>query len=1411
MTKKLKKCAILAFAACLSVSVSTVVFNKHDAKVKAGYGYQDAFEYTTDAVMKYKATYADKYGKGLALYSYDKGAKATFKGSLSGVFEADFSLLDGNDGVKTLSFALTDSKTEKTVKLSTEFSAAGGNAYVEYDGERAGLVYNEQDGNLHGYTALYNRDGNYTSFDTNGKLKFRFNPGDGKFYVTGGNGKSVLVWDFSNNINDGKELVSDFGDLQKYRVSICFDDVKTGTKAGILLYSFGGMALDKSNVDAMITLSANFEVNATVGKSYTLPQGVVEDVFTGGKGSENVTVKGYYNDGSEVDVAYGEFTPDKEGEYYFYYSYYEGKATAFYSINAYEQDNFDVKFSTEHPLNRTSFGRYTKIAVPAYVASGNYSLSNAEYNAAVTVKKDGKVVKDYENVDGGFVLTLEEIGDYELIYTVPEWGDAFSKTIIVTCDDALKGVNLQDVPEEIALGETLTIIPAKIFLSGSEVTANVYVVDPSGEAKQTNLFKPEKIGKYVIEHRYDGGVEKQYVTVKDRYADLFTCGKNSSVTYGKMEGNNSVYGHTLHLANNSVVTYNKVIDLNKIEFDDTLEDRNQNKPLIEFIAQPKTVGRTDITGLYVVLTDVNDPENTVTMRFKYLDYVKDSMWLRTKASGQGYVGYYYGKEIIDNKHSKQIVDVHNAQGHEDGGFMVQSSFIQRMQAGHNMLDDSVKVYFSNDKSTLYAKPWDFAAPLEGDTWRNSWAVREYASSDEKMLGGDSPWKGFSTGEVYMSIYGVGIESSADITITTIGGEKVGEEFVKDTTKPTVNVSENLPYGEVGKEYKIPEFSVKDDYSGVVKKGVTVVYNGNTIPVNDNGFIPTAEGTYKLSFYAEDAFGNREVKTADVTVRESASAPTVAFTGGLPATAYVGQWITIPSYETDGNYVTATVKAYLNEEEIEIRYGRVFLSSAGVLKIRVEAADYNGNEATPAEITLSGISYSIKPIFDEAELVLPKEFIHGDTFEFAEYKAKFYSASTGANGISVPAKITVIDGAGEVSVVNGKYKPTVSDTVTAANVKIEFAYNGESVSYEKTVPVKKISTGYGFMASYFVTENATAEASGNAVWFTAEENGSYSADFIRKIDCDALYFALRLDDYNADNNFIVRLTSAANGSTVNLFVKTSKGKCYLSLDGENYAFMNFNIDKCVYLSYSPKNRSIHDYYGTKILTIDSFADGKEFDGFGGGVYLGVTVDNATAGEKIGIASIANQAFNDNRADRIIPTIYHSFSLSGSFTVGKKISLPTVKAYDVLNATDTIKLSVYSGDKVLLDSVDASTVTEFTLEEIGQYQFYYSVLDSKGNKAESNVYVFSVQESKPELAFNGEFPETIKVGSELKLPSYVKNDADIDVKIYYSSAGSVLKEVTGKSVKITQKGIYTVYYVLTDKNGNMNFYSFTIKAV
>lgn len=154
MTKKLKKCAILAFAACLSVSVSAVVFNKHDAKVKAGYGYQDAFEYTNDAVMKYKATYADKYGKGLALYSYDKGAKATFKGSLSGVFEADFSLLDGNDGVKTLSFALTDSKTEKTVKLSTEFSAAGGNAYVEYDGERAGLVYNEQDGNLHGYTAL---------------------------------------------------------------------------------------------------------------------------------------------------------------------------------------------------------------------------------------------------------------------------------------------------------------------------------------------------------------------------------------------------------------------------------------------------------------------------------------------------------------------------------------------------------------------------------------------------------------------------------------------------------------------------------------------------------------------------------------------------------------------------------------------------------------------------------------------------------------------------------------------------------------------------------------------------------------------------------------------------------------------------------------------------------------------------------------------------------------------------------------------------------------------------------------------------------------------------------------------------------------------------------------------------------
>ena len=93
MTKK-KIIGTLLASACGLIAVAVGTPALLNAMATSSYG--DAFVYEQTTPIKYKAAYCQpsvSSEKGMLFYAYDSGAKAEFKGAVSGVFETNLATL----------------------------------------------------------------------------------------------------------------------------------------------------------------------------------------------------------------------------------------------------------------------------------------------------------------------------------------------------------------------------------------------------------------------------------------------------------------------------------------------------------------------------------------------------------------------------------------------------------------------------------------------------------------------------------------------------------------------------------------------------------------------------------------------------------------------------------------------------------------------------------------------------------------------------------------------------------------------------------------------------------------------------------------------------------------------------------------------------------------------------------------------------------------------------------------------------------------------------------------------------------------------------------------------------------------------------------------------------------------------
>lgn len=1377
-----------------------VVADAANEKVPAG----EVFEYEN---IKYQTAQTDGADErqGLLLYGYSSGVRADY-GTYDGVFEADLKAVSESDSAPDLrkySLVFTDNATGKSFSVGLEDTGSVCNIYVETGGEKAGICYYVDTARtscyLRGYTAGYNLGGQYTRIFDGMSAKLAFDPAEMRVSVQfkssamPSGGATLTVWDFSEEYNDGKKLEHDLSEFGDYTVSVVFDEIRTGGRGELLVYEFGGYDFSSPVLDASAPeINVDFRNNAVVGREYSLPTASVTSVLGETEPTGNMKITVYDADGEIFAENCAEtVTFPESGSYYLLYDYDGGRATAYYRIEAVDEADATFRFAYDGEISDIVAGVKTTVFLPVCSVSGNLFVSGNAEQARLTLKKDGVVVEGYDGIAGGVEYTFDAPGIYTAEYSVNVSGVEKSERFEFEIEQDEKTVIVPELSPVYSYGSEIAVEPATVYVGGQEITADMTVIYPSYKTVKKNSVRADETGEYTVRHTYRYGGEEfvyeQYFSVNYETADMFSC-EDASVAYSLNPTNNEMAGVLATFQNYGTIYYDTIVDLS---------DNTRDDLLIEFLAQPATCGISDMEGIVVTFTDIYDSSNTMMVRVRMQSTASK---VRAQGKGQYYAGLNQNSQRVESDAS-----------HEFGGFSAGHDFTQSMR--YTFPDVTMKLYYDFDENALYGNPeMESINPYGG-------LIIDFDNPDHFS----SPWTGFTTGEVYVSIMAYGISNTADLMVLGIDGTTFAEETVDDNTPPalTIKQEEDIPFAKTGTEYRIPEFYATDALSRVVYTAYEIRYEGETVPVTNGKMIPQNPGEYEITYIARDAYGNETRKSIVVTAYDDLSLPELSLEE-LPDTVQLGEVLTLPavSYGGGAGRLSVSYAVLFGQERVDVEYNQFLCEKIGLYKIVCTVTDYIGQ--TVEETIEVNVTEAVSPVFDESRIVLPQAFFAGEEYVFDRYTARVYDGS-GAYS-EVPVQITVTDGAGTKTIgSDGVYVPAVAEGISTASISFVFASEGLTpLEIERTIEIREISLSTGYLQNYFVAENANIEADGSGITFTTRAIRDMSAAFINAVDAKG--FTLRLGTIAASANFnriVIRLRDSRNaGTVVELAVERNGDGLTCSINGgaKNFMSGSWTADGSFSIAYDAVNRQMQDGSGVVIGSVEECLNGMPFEGFESGkVYFDISLhaEDLTGRAAFSVQRINNQAVNYVRSDRVEPVLYVNGTLSGRYYLGTEIVIPSAEAYDVLNAVNGVYMTLRAPDgTVLMESVDASREYAFTIEQIGRYEISYAAEDAAGNSILIVNTVSGCDSVAPTLTLKAELPESVSVGEVLELPYYIvadNNPETVSVTVSVMTPDGILSEVTESTVEFSVRGTYMIQYVVVDENGNVNVYTYLVKAV
>lgn len=961
----------------------------------------------------------------------------------------------------------------------------------------------------------------------------------------------------------------------------------------------------------------------------------------------------------------------------------------------------------------------------------------------------------------------------------------------------------EQLRQEYNLGDELYIPD---YIIDGKAATEFSLLYPSGLLKEGRSHVLDEAGKYTV--KYAAAVSGSVVTAENTFVVQQSMvgfkTKSSTSYYGVHEYAPNTRGLVVEIANGDSLCFNQIVDVGKMTKNDTL---------FKFFVTPNTIGQEDVSTIVVRMTDIYDESNYIDIQMRNLSAVYGD-W----ADRQTYYAVKAGENPAVAGPSVNMWDgwptYQSTTGIDPYGAPIGSNVPWQVRFDYENKDVLCPVYCLND----------------GHGGLPDWRGYPLADLDNPDYF-ETPWQGFTTGEVYISFYGMSYQApTMNLLITEVAGIDLTKNVFLDETAPVIQVdlgdNDSVPEGLLNKGYKIFDATAVDSYDGVRKVNTNVYYNYGTrgqvsVYVKDGYFYPQIAGAYTIEYTATDTFGNKGVATVEVQIKDKTSGLDFII-NGQKSSALAGEVVRVAESvgvsNAHGKYVVAAT-ASLNGDEYVLTDLSFRPMKSGVYTVCLTVTDYV--ETVNKTFTLT-VSDNNTPVFIE-KAVLPKYLFAGDKYVIPELAAYDFSDGTAKKIVS---EIYVSQDGGEMSQLNGILEVTATN-----NVVITYKANGTrgNAEYSYTIPVVAVTTGdvYDIVRNFKVLNgNVAINAGDSALGFETTENSKVR--FINAVQAELFSTSFRWSNDTSKKNFgkvnLYLTDSVDENISIKITYYWKGGNAYFTVnDGSavKISVSTTSIGKDVLsLYYTSETNQVYPSSSQK-KNVTHTVNGDLFQGFPSNkVYVDYELVDVTGVSEFFIQSINNQSMCYWDGDFVEPQIFANRA-KGDVAKDSLVTIYGGRAYDVLSNYVTLTLTVKdpsgnavtSVDGIVLNSgCDASRDYVIKVSSFGEYKVEFVATDLSGTR-KSLRYVFNVVDTVAPVIGLDTSDVTVSLNKTVTVRNCNISD-DVTAKenlvlyVFVMTPSAQIQTVKNNRFEAKEKGTYVVYYYCCDEIGNVTISSYNV---
>ncbi|MBQ7912458.1 MAG: hypothetical protein IJ506_07495 [Clostridia bacterium] len=973
-----------------------------------------------------------------------------------------------------------------------------------------------------------------------------------------------------------------------------------------------------------------------------------------------------------------------------------------------------------------------------------------------------------------------------------------------------------EIQEYYASGTAFTVPEGTIKVGNDEYPATeVSVIFPDGKAYSTPSFVLDATGTYTVLYATEVNgktvkTEKTFLVQESLYN---VSSSNSSVNYQPLTKTTKEQktGLQITLKEGDTFTFNKPLDLNESGATEIIK------------LYPHTFSKIGGDGMQIEseritvrLTDCYDDKN-------YVDLIVANCSTGATNPLKAYMPYFragmFGATALGLEHN----ETKNVDGVTQKEILIEGKrYISRYDSKYGTLGE--KCADDRGYTFYYDRETSRVSVDDGE-----WNLVNILNNDDIY---DEPFAGFTTGEVYLSVFASEyVSSETHLEIESIGsysGEELENAKIVDTKEPIITVNatntQNIAIAK-GAPFNVFSATATDvNLVGDVK--VAIYYNYGTplqtqIGYFDGAFIPNKTGWYSLVYTATDATGNTAQKVVNLWCVETASGQAIDLTVEKLQDCKAGKTNILPEHSTSGlnGNVHVEITAVSEKERVKINEEtREFMPrEIGVYEICYRYYDDVYEYEFSYELT-SGASDGV---IAQSTLNLPEYLLKGASYSFEKIGA--YAYATGTREEKQTEIYVLQDGKGEYT----KIAPELYTVEAETFVQFQVRYENSVLAESEKIPVVDVGVNGALkIENYFAGDFSNIKSAEGITYVANKTEGDTALKFVNPLFLSGFSFAFKVEkQYSSFETLEVSLVDyydRANAFTV-VYEKRSNG----------YVLSAGNQRHILYQNLTDVNHSIAYTPSTNTFSIANAGKEREIqncvDFTSSRILLSVKITGLSGKGGLTVSSLVGQAFSQYVTEDLENPIVSYVSGAGRYQKGAVVNISAIDTLDVLNTVVEKDVKVFvmnakrqyltSTDNVLLDGTcPTNRAYQVKLDEYGEYTVFYTVLD--GNQKQTTIsYKITIADNQaPVLKLAKGYTEKTVVsataGATVKIADYTVSD-DIDPKDKITVFVAIVDptnstSILSKSFKATVKGDYTVCYYAYDSAGNYTSTYYTVRV-